>query len=429
MNVTDRHVVLVDTYSLSQRLAAGFAAAGCIPIRVQSTPDIPALYAGKPDPHPYAADFVHHGDVTATARQVREFDPVAVIAGGELGVELADALSEELARDLAIPSNGTALSPARRDKFAMIERIKSRGLRGARQIRVESEDQLVDWHRRLGGRAILKPLRSAANDGVFWCDTVDDSVRAYRRLQGRRNIFSETHDGVVAQEYLVGAEYLVNTVSRDGKHHVCDVWKTHRISANGVVDLAAACHLLPRRGEAQDQVVAYALQVLDALGIAHGPAHVEVKLTPDGPCLVEVGARISGLDLPGFTADATGESQISWTVDAFMDPDRFLARYEQEYVLRRSVAWAGMISPVGGTLRGYRDLDALKRLESVRGVRELVAPGEVISPTVDDSTYPMAVSMAHDVDEVLLRDLGTVRFLDGRGFYELADEPVHGSAA
>ncbi|MEU9591796.1 ATP-grasp domain-containing protein [Streptomyces sp. NPDC048219] len=358
-----------------------------------------------------------------TADRIAEFKPVAVMAGGELGVELADSLSEVLSARFGIPTNGTALSRMRRDKFEMIERIKSQGLLGAEQIRVRNEEQLFDWHRRLGRKVILKPLRSAANDGVTWCDTPDDAVRAFRALAGRRNIFSEPADGVVAQEYLVGAEYLVNTVSRDGRHQVTDVWKTHRISANDVTDLAVACHLLPRRGEVQDQAVDYGLKVLDAVGIQHGPAHIEVKMTPSGPCLVEVGARISGLDLPGFTQRATGESQISWSVEAFGNPDRFHARCGQDYTLHHSVAWAAMVSPVRGRLRAYRGLEELTALESVESVTPLVAPGERLSPTVDDSTYPMTLSLTHEVDEVLLRDLGTVRYLDGHGFYELEDDP------
>jgi hypothetical protein len=414
-------VVLVDSYALSRRLAAGFIEAGYLPVRVQSTPEVPRLYVGKPDPNRVAADLVHHGDVVRTAHELDGFDPLAVVAAGELGVELADALSEELSTRSAVPTNGTALSRARRDKYAMVERIKACGLRGAEQILVRDEQQLIDWHQRLGGRAILKPLRSAANDGVLWCDTPEDSVRAYRRLLGRENIFSEATDGVVAQEYLVGAEYLLNTVSRDGHHHVCDIWKTHRISANGVRDLAVACQLLPRRGEVQEPVVEYGLKVLDALGIRHGPAHVEVKMTPQGPCIIEVGARISGLDLPGYTRSATGESQVSWTVDAFTRPDRFLERHQEDYRMTHSVAWAGMVSPSRGLLRGYRGLDEVRALESFQELQLMVRPGDPIAPTIDDSTYPLAVSLAHEVDEVLLRDLGTLRYLDGRAFYDVVE--------
>ena len=37
--------------------------------------------------------------------------------------------------------------------------------------------------------------------------------------------------------------------------------------------------------------------MLDALEVRHGPSHMEVKMTPTGPCLVEVGARCHGLEV------------------------------------------------------------------------------------------------------------------------------------
>jgi hypothetical protein len=425
-----QNVVLVDTYSLSRRLPAAFQAVGFGTIRVQSTPEVPRVYHAGPDPCSHLADITYRGDLAETVRALEPWRPVAVLAAGENGVELADSLSEAL----GTPSNGTTLSRARRDKYVMVERIKSCGLPGAAQLLVQSEEQLRDWHEALGGRVVLKPLRSAGGDGVTWSDDPEDSVAGYRRLKGRPNIFSEPGDGVVAQEYLVGAEYLVNTVSRDGRHHACDIWKTHRISANGVPDLAAACHLLPRRGEPQEQLVDQAFRLLDALGIRHGPAHVELKMTPAGPCVMEVGARICGLDLPGLTELACGESQIGWTVDAYLRPDLFLERYESDYRMTRSVAWAAMISPFDGILRGYPDLGELANLDSAGDIHLRVQPGERITRTIDDSSYPLAMTLAHDVDEILLRDLGTVRYLDGKGFYDVqpgdgrpAQGPVSGS--
>lgn len=46
------------------------------------------------------------------------------------------------------------------------------------------------------------------------------------------------------------------------------------------------------------QLKAYADRVLDALGIVHGPSHMEVMYNAEtGPCLVEVGARFDPLML------------------------------------------------------------------------------------------------------------------------------------
>lgn len=415
------HVVLVDTYgAIGTQLAEGFRDAGYIPLRVQSTPDVPIGLRGQPDRYPYSVNIVHRGDLAATVATLLPFHPVAVVAGTEPGVELADALSEALHPITGAPTNGTALSPARRDKYLMIERIKEQGLRGAQQILVTDEDQLRNWHKEIGGTVILKPLRSAANDGVSWCHSPVDAVQAFRRLNGRDNILAQSNDGVVAQECLVGAEYTVDTVSRDGVHQVCDIWETHRISANGIPDLTIAWRMLPAIGEVQDELVAYAFEVLDALGIQHGAAHAEIKMTADGPCLIEVGARIAGANLTGGARLGTGQSQLDWMVDAYVRPEKFAWRSGRPYPFDRHVAQATMVAPRSGTLISYRGLQAIEELPSFHNMRVRVNPGEQLSVTTDDLTYPIFVMLAHEVGEVLARDLWTLRYLDGASFYELA---------
>jgi biotin carboxylase len=416
-----RHVVLVDSYAaIGTELAQGFRSAGYTPVRVQSTPEVPTALRGQPDEYPYDVEIVHHGDLSATLAALMPFRPVAVVAGTEPGVELADALSEALHPITGAPTNGTALSPARRDKYQMIERIKEQGLRGARQILVADEAQLRNWHNDIGGMVVLKPLRSAGNDGVTWCRTPDDSVAAFRRLDGRENVLSNSNDGVVAQECLVGTEYTVDTVSRDGVHQVCDIWETYRINANGIPDLLVAWRLLPATGELQEELVDYTFAVLDALGIRYGAAHAEIKMTSDGPCLVEVGARIAGATLPDGARLATGQSQVDWMVDAYVRPDQFVRRIGRPYRLHQHVARTAMVAPRSGTLVAYHGMEAIKELESFHDMRVRVNPGEHLPLTTNDLTYPIFITLAHEVGEVVARDLWTLRYLDGVSFYELA---------
>ena len=72
------------------------------------------------------------------------------------------------------------------------------------------------------------------------------------------------------QEYLKGDEYVVDTVSRDGVHKVCMLWRYDKRRANQsdfiyygerpvVSDSAEASVLIP-----------YALSVLSALGVLSG---------------------------------------------------------------------------------------------------------------------------------------------------------------
>ncbi|MFI9386743.1 ATP-grasp domain-containing protein [Kutzneria sp. NPDC052558] len=415
-----KNVVIVDSYGPTLRLADRFRAAGATLIRVQSTEEVPRVYQSSAPRDGYLENIVHSGDLAETARRVARHAPVAVVAGGEIGVELTDALNAEL----GLPGNGVELSAARRDKYVMIETIRRAGVPAARQILVDDEAQLTEWHRSIGGRVVLKPVRSAAGDHVMFCDTPEESVVAFGKICGATNVFSQHNSGVVAQEYLCGTEYMVNTVSRDGRHRVCEIWRTDRVRANGVPDIAAAATVLPRRGEAQDVLADYAGQVLDALGIRHGPAHVEIKLTNAGPRLVEVGARIAGGDMPSYAQMALGESQLDWTAHAYLEPRRFHERAGQEYRRTRCVGNVALISPVDGILRRYRDLDSLRSLDSFHELQLHVRPGERIERTVDDVTYPAALVLVHDTEEVVLRDTNTIRYLDGVGFYELEDEGV-----
>ncbi|MGV9571862.1 ATP-grasp domain-containing protein, partial [Streptomyces nigra] len=168
------HVVLVDPYAPARGLPPAFLAAGYPCVRLQSTEDVPQVYRGPLDLSDYVTNVVHRGDIGDTVRQLSAYDPVAVITGSELGVELADEISEFM----GLATNGTKLSAARRDKFEMIERVAEAGLRTPRQVHVTDEAELRAWHREIGGRIVVKPLRSAAGDGVTFCDGPDQSAAA-----------------------------------------------------------------------------------------------------------------------------------------------------------------------------------------------------------------------------------------------------------
>lgn len=225
-----------------------------------------------------------------------------------------------------------------------------------------------------GGPVVVKPLRSGGGDGVRFCDSPEESAIALAQVRNRTSSLGEPISHVVAQEYLVGAEYIVNTVSCEGQHQVTDVWSTDRITANGVRDLVVAQVLLPADDSVTGELVPFAHQVLDALGIRYGAAHLEIKLTPDGPRLVEAGARPSGL--PYFVADVIGEGQLEWSVDAFVRPDRFRARVGRAYQRRSAFAWAALASPVSGRLVRYCALDEVRRLESFDDLTVIVKPGK-----------------------------------------------------
>ncbi|MFR9795359.1 ATP-grasp domain-containing protein [Streptomyces sp. MS06] len=416
MNAAGNPVVaIVDAYASSRCLAPLFRARGYDCVHVQSTPTIPANYARGYRPDDFSGHLVHHGDLSETLRALSAYRPVALVPGVERAVLLADALSEQL----GLPSNGTALSPARRDKYRMIETVRAAGVPAVEQIHTADPDELLRWYEKTGGRVVLKPVSSAGSDGVHFCTGPEEVRAAFRTLHGTTSVLGQENDAVLAQEYLVGHEYIVNTVSHGGTHRVSDIWKMHTLSANGVAELAAGAELLPRRGPEQDSLVEHTFAVLDALGIAHGPAHTELKLTPDGARLVETGARVCGADVHVPVTAALGTSQLDLTVEACTDPEAFLAGAREDYRVGRHARIVNMVAPRGGVLRSYPRLAELRALDSFHDVLFRAHPGDTVHPSTDDWTFPLRVYLLHEVAATVARDALTTRYLDGDGFYEL----------
>ncbi|MFB4424344.1 ATP-grasp domain-containing protein [Streptomyces sp. QL37] len=408
-------VAIVDAYSTASHLAPLFRAQGFDCVHVQSLERPPAAFASSFRPDDFSATVVHTGDTARTLAALAPYAPVALLPGAEIGVELADVLSEAL----GLRTNGTTLSNARRDKFHMVETVKAAGVPAADQILATDLDALLDWYGDTGRTVVLKPVRSALNDGVSFCGTRDAVRASFEALVGAESALGLRNDAVVAQEYLVGAEYYVNTVSLDGEHYVCDVWKTQHLGVNGVRDLLGGSSLMVRRGPEQDLLTEYAFSVLDALGIRNGPAHTELKLTPEGPRLVETGARVCGAMLPVLTGAAIGESQLEWTVRAYTDPEAFEALRHTDYEVARHATCVNMVAPDGGKLLDYPKMAELRALESFHDVLLKVRPGEELSRTVNDITYPMLVHLLHEVEGVVVHDYMTARYLDGEGFYDV----------
>merc|ERR1719433_2518182 len=130
------------------------------------------------------------------------------------------------------------------------------------------------------------------------------------------------NDTLALQEFLDGVEYIVDTVSHASRHLCVAIWvytKRKGVEWAPHAIVSEGNRLLPASGEVQDRLVEYVFQVLTAVGLQNGPCHTEVILTSRGPILVEVNARLHGLQGPHLIGLATGTSKAVYAVDALVD--------------------------------------------------------------------------------------------------------------
>ena len=239
----------------------------------------------------YYAELTEEGTLQDTAQAVVEAAdgaPIAaVVCGGEAGVDLADALSEEM----GLLTNGTDV-PNRRDKKVQQELVGAAGLRSVRQAGGHRLSDVEDFLRTETYPVVVKPVDSAGSDGVKLCRSYDEAREHFVHLTTDHEMVNGGRCSLaLCQEYLQGPEYVVDMVSRDGLHKAVMVWRYDKRPANGAAFVYFG--VLPVDSESPEArlLIPYVRGVLDALGMKNGPSHGEVILTPDGPCLVEMNCR------------------------------------------------------------------------------------------------------------------------------------------
>jgi len=166
--------------------------------------------------------------MTAVYKAAGQYRVVACIAGGEAGVDLADALSERM----ELRTNGTAI-PNKRDKKLQQELIAARGMRAVRQAGGAKFEEVEEFLKTEPYPIVLKPVESAGSDGVKLCHTFEEAKDHFEVLMKSQMVNGGACPSVLCQEFLRGKEYVVDHVSRDGIHKTVMVWVYDKRQCNG----------------------------------------------------------------------------------------------------------------------------------------------------------------------------------------------------
>ncbi|WP_149088608.1 ATP-grasp domain-containing protein [Pseudomonas prosekii] len=388
---SDAPLILVDAYSTGALLAHSLAGQRRL-LHVRSRADMPAAFAASCPKHLFAEDYsVAEEGLEPLLRKLAAQHPAAVLTGSEFGVELADLLAARL----GLPGNDPATSAARRDKSLMAERVAEAGLPVAAQLRTHSMARALAWFKARGGASVVaKPLDSAGSDNVFICHDALQLQNAIESILGATNLMMLNNESVLLQEYLTGAEYVINSVSHGGQHWITDVWKCSKTFTADGRKIYDREDLLPAEARELPELIEYVQGVLDALGIVHGPAHTELILTANGPRLLETGARLSGLACPPALHAATGNDQVALTCLSYLDPAR-LADWPKRYRLLQHARGLNLIAHQPGLFAQGHVRRRLEALPSFHNVRFRCAEGARIAPTIDLNSSPGAVFLLH----------------------------------
>ena len=410
--------LVVDGYSTGQFYPKAIREKGLRPVHVSSgteknSPGLEAYVAEALDHmrHDYDAMFHDWNDIDKLIATLADMAPCCVMPGCEMGVEMADLL----ALRLGLPGNDAATSHIRRDKLAMHDTLAKVGLPFLASLATANIDEALAFAADLGSwPVVVKPLRSAATEGVRFCRSAEELRDAFTALLGTCTQFGDHNALVLVQQCANGREFAVNTVSWDGRHILSDLWAYEKIPTPGGAPLYDRTRLVRTLDQEDRAIIAYTFQVLDALGIRIGPAHTEIMVTDQGPVLIESGARPMGGAFPqDLIQESIGHTQIQWAVDSYVDAAAFAADAEREYRPTHAMCMKTLISTQEGAIQAIPAIALAARLPSARYGNFISALSKGHVPrTVDLLTSPAYVFLYHQDQSVVDADWATLRELE-----------------
>jgi biotin carboxylase len=295
-------------------------------------------------------DYEDLDELLALCRTWHRIDPFdAVVTFTEYGL----VNTSRCAIDLGIAGDNLAAVLVTRDKSKTRALLDEHGLGPVRYRVCATLEDAREFLASSGGEPIvLKPHDGGLSEGVFIVET--EAV-----LAQRWNLSNAARPGpVLAEEFLGGPEFSVESLSVDGVHEIAMITEKVTTPLPRFIELG---HQMPARLSADDrsQVVDLITKFLDLVGQRTGPAHTEIRLTRTGPKLIESQTRVGGDQIWEMCEIVNGVDMMAEAIAALagMAPPQ-----------RVPVAAAAAIRFFGYENMRVLDVAGLHRAERARGV-------------------------------------------------------------
>ena len=137
-----------------------------------------------------------------------------------------------------------------------------------------------------------------------------------------KDFFGKTQEEVLVQERIYGTEYIVNTLTSNGKHRLNTVLRYRKEKTEEGGYIYDYCEYITKLEAGHAEMVDYAFKVADAIHYQNGMIHGEYMIDDKGPVLIEVNCRPMGATQPAEFMDLiTGQHETDSLLDTLLHPE------------------------------------------------------------------------------------------------------------
>lgn len=160
---------------------------------------------------------------------------------------------------------------------------------------------------------IVKPVQGWGSAEILKVNNEVDLENIIRKK-------SDALDKYVAEEFLEGKEYSVESITSDGRHKIVCITEKFK-DKNFVEEGHCVPANLPK--EKINEIITYVKKILNNFEVKKGTSHTEIIYTKSGPHIVETHLRMGGDSIPDLIKNSFGIDMLDFWTDEIIGKKTF----------------------------------------------------------------------------------------------------------
>ena len=186
--------------------------------------------------------------------------------------------------------NGLSIESAKvsTNKYLLRKVLKKNGLKTPNFAIVYDKNELKSIINKFKFPIVMKPIDSSASRGVVKVFSEEELYKEYDE-----SIKYSKSKKVILEEFIDGNEYSVECLIQNGNINIIAITEK---TVTGEPYFVEIRHVIPANLEQGkiDEVNKLVNDVVNIIGLDNSAAHIELKISSEGPTIIEVGARLGG---------------------------------------------------------------------------------------------------------------------------------------
>ncbi len=333
-------------------------------------------------------------NITASTKKIVQHvknRPISAVVSTD---DEATLLAASVSKALSLKSNPASALVPTLDKAQLRQRLREAGLPAPAYQCYSTEENLEDLANKIDYPVVLKPTFLSGSQGVIRANTGEEFKQAFRRIiallqdpdviQKRGSVAKE----ILVETYIPGKEFAFEGLLQEGRLSQLALFDKPDTLEGPFFE--ETLYITPTRLPTpfQDAIFKCVNSGAEALGLKEGPLHAEIRLSPEGPVLLEIAARSIGGHCSNILHFGLGMSLEEIILrHALKLPLESTDMHAKEVAGMHAAGVMMIPIPTRGFLRAVHGLDEAKTIAGITAIEISVHRGQEIIPLPEGHAY------------------------------------------